>query len=156
MSAAAEGFELTPAQEAYYAKHRDKFEDVLSQAVCEAITADEPEVDPIEAVIRALRHRRQTPSGWTTARVQSILSHARMQSRPVQRSEWSMDRWLQQLKVHEIIGTILTGAAKERVSAAEPEEHAEGKSTSESDGFSYVTALHQLQGDVKTVGVRTL
>ena len=64
-------------------------------------------------------------------------------SRHVQRSEWSMDRWLQQLKVHEIIGTILTGAAKERVSAAEPEEHAEGK---------YVTALLELQGDVKRSG----
>ena len=90
--------------------------------------------------IQKLAGRTSQPDISTGA---GIISHDVMQSRHVQRSEWSMDRWLQQLKVHEIIGTILTGAAKERVSAAEPEEHAEGK---------YVTALLELQGDVKRSG----
>ena len=85
----AEGFKLTPAQEAYYdkLKTRDKFEDILSEAICEVITADAE--DPIEGMIQALqKHRRQyppppptppppPPSMWTTEMVKNILAKAR-------------------------------------------------------------------------------
>ena len=87
----AEGFKLTPAQEAYYdkLKTRDKFEDILSEAICEVITtdADKRADDPIEGMIRALQKHRRQPSKWTAIswhEVQDILAKARKKDQEAQ------------------------------------------------------------------------
>ena len=46
------GFALTPEQEIYYERHREEFEEALSEAMCNVI--ERKEEDPIEGMIRAL------------------------------------------------------------------------------------------------------
>ena len=163
----AKEFELTEAEEAYYDTHRSKFEDTLSEAICECIKAKE--ADPIDGMIRALQKKRQTkhtsppeaPSKWT--KVQDILKKARERDQEAREDdpadpsglarefEWSMDRWLQQLKVHEIIADILDGEAKKRTDPEGERETAPKEPKKESHGILYVRNLQALEQEVGAV-----
>ena len=165
----AKEFELTEAEEAYCDTHRSKFEDTLSDAICECIKAKE--ADPIDGMIRALQKKRQTnhtsapdaPSKWTKTKVQDILKMAKKRDQEAREDdpedssgearvdEWSMDRWLQQLKVHEIIADILDGEAKKPTHHQRDRETAPDEPKKESHGILYVRNLQALRQDVGTL-----